>query len=73
MVAKYGAYHHNTVNIGIHMACVPIILFSGFCLVSGRQEESSSYLPPCFRLTHSLRPQTQGHSFLSLAGSLFLT
>ncbi|KAK1710977.1 hypothetical protein BDP67DRAFT_406372 [Colletotrichum lupini] len=30
----YGAYHHNTVNIGIHMACVPIILFSGFCLAT---------------------------------------
>ncbi|KAK1972686.1 DUF962-domain-containing protein [Colletotrichum eremochloae] len=30
----YGAYHHNTVNIGIHMACVPMILFSGFCLAT---------------------------------------
>ncbi|KAF9879961.1 hypothetical protein CkaCkLH20_02772 [Colletotrichum karsti] len=30
----YGAYHHNTVNIGIHMACVPLILFSGFCLAT---------------------------------------
>ncbi|KAK0633458.1 hypothetical protein B0T14DRAFT_399673, partial [Immersiella caudata] len=26
----YGAYHHNTVNIVIHMICVPLILFSAF-------------------------------------------
>jgi len=30
---QYGAYHHNSVNIAIHMVCVPLILISGFCLV----------------------------------------
>ncbi|KAK4199578.1 hypothetical protein QBC40DRAFT_80438 [Triangularia verruculosa] len=30
----YGAYHHNQVNIVIHMVCVPLILFSAFALAS---------------------------------------
>ncbi|KAI0110039.1 DUF962 domain-containing protein [Daldinia grandis] len=30
----YGAYHHNSVNIAIHMICVPLILFSGFALAA---------------------------------------
>ncbi|KAI1845329.1 hypothetical protein JX265_005486 [Neoarthrinium moseri] len=30
----YGAYHHNAVNIAIHMTCVPLILFSGFCMAA---------------------------------------
>lgn len=30
----YGAYHHNTVNIIIHMICVPLILFSAFEIAS---------------------------------------
>ncbi|QPC66969.1 hypothetical protein HYE67_009200 [Fusarium culmorum] len=29
----YGAYHHNPVNVAIHMVCVPLILISGFSLV----------------------------------------
>ncbi|KAH8692197.1 DUF962 domain protein [Talaromyces proteolyticus] len=28
----YGAYHHNTVNVGIHMIFVPIILITAFQL-----------------------------------------
>jgi len=28
----YGAYHHNPVNIGIHMACVPLILATSLLL-----------------------------------------
>jgi len=28
----YGAYHHNPVNIAIHMTCVPLILFTSFLL-----------------------------------------
>ncbi|KAI0206180.1 DUF962 domain-containing protein [Astrocystis sublimbata] len=28
----YGAYHDNSVNVAIHMVCVPLILFSGFTL-----------------------------------------
>jgi len=28
----YGAYHHNPVNIGIHMTCVPLILAFGLLL-----------------------------------------
>ncbi|KAI8629275.1 DUF962 domain-containing protein [Xylariaceae sp. FL1651] len=28
----YGAYHDNSVNVGIHMVCVPLILFTGFTL-----------------------------------------
>ncbi|KAL4729879.1 hypothetical protein ACLX1H_001908 [Fusarium chlamydosporum] len=30
----YGAYHHNSVNIAIHMVCVPLILVSGFSLAT---------------------------------------
>ncbi|KAK3365295.1 hypothetical protein B0T24DRAFT_537079 [Lasiosphaeria ovina] len=30
----YGSYHHNHVNKAIHMACVPLILFSGFEIAS---------------------------------------
>ncbi|KAK6958094.1 hypothetical protein K445DRAFT_317689 [Daldinia sp. EC12] len=30
----YGAYHHNSVNIAIHMICVPLLLFSGFALAA---------------------------------------
>ncbi|CRK13133.1 2-hydroxy-palmitic acid dioxygenase mpo1 like protein [Verticillium longisporum] len=30
----YGAYHHNSVNIAIHMCCVPLILYSGFLLAT---------------------------------------
>ncbi|KAI0124657.1 hypothetical protein BJ170DRAFT_685535 [Xylariales sp. AK1849] len=33
-LAFYGAYHHNTVNVAIHMTCVPLILFSGFCMAA---------------------------------------
>lgn len=28
----YGAYHHNAVNLVIHMTCVPLIMFSAFCM-----------------------------------------
>ncbi|KAJ5097720.1 hypothetical protein N7456_008441 [Penicillium angulare] len=28
----YGAYHHNPVNIAIHIVCVPILLFTGIIL-----------------------------------------
>ncbi len=31
--AQYGAYHHNPVNIAIHICCVPLILFSAFWMV----------------------------------------
>lgn len=30
---QYGAYHHNAVNVAIHMVCVPAILVSAFCMV----------------------------------------
>ncbi|KAH8786540.1 hypothetical protein BGZ57DRAFT_756236 [Hyaloscypha finlandica] len=30
----YGAYHHNPVNIGIHMTCVPLILAFGILLAT---------------------------------------
>ncbi|KAE9373398.1 DUF962-domain-containing protein [Stipitochalara longipes BDJ] len=30
----YGAYHHNPVNIGIHMTCVPLILAFGLLLAT---------------------------------------
>jgi len=32
--SQYGAYHHNRVNVVIHMVCVPLILFSAFEMVS---------------------------------------
>lgn len=30
---QYGAYHHNSVNVFIHIVCVPLILFSAFEIV----------------------------------------
>ncbi|RSL43139.1 hypothetical protein CEP54_015205 [Fusarium duplospermum] len=30
----YGAYHHNSINIAIHMVCVPLILTSAFCMAT---------------------------------------
>ncbi|KAM5373829.1 hypothetical protein ACJZ2D_006791 [Fusarium nematophilum] len=30
----YGAYHHNSVNVAIHMICVPLILVSAFCMAT---------------------------------------
>ncbi|KAI0838986.1 DUF962-domain-containing protein [Hypoxylon sp. FL0890] len=33
-LAFYGAYHRNSINIAIHMVCVPLILFSGFALAA---------------------------------------
>ncbi|CAA9957733.1 membrane protein [Pyrenophora tritici-repentis] len=30
----YGAYHHNKVNVGIHMLCVPPILLTSFLLLT---------------------------------------
>lgn len=30
----YGAYHHNSVNITIHMICVPLILVSAFTMAT---------------------------------------
>jgi len=30
----YGSYHHNKVNIGIHMICVPMILLTSFVLAT---------------------------------------
>ncbi|KAI8683968.1 hypothetical protein NCS57_00061900 [Fusarium keratoplasticum] len=30
----YGAYHHNSINIAIHMVCVPLILISAFCMAT---------------------------------------
>jgi uncharacterized membrane protein YGL010W len=30
----YGAYHRHPVNVGIHMLCVPFILFTGFCMAT---------------------------------------
>jgi len=30
----YGSYHHNPVNIAIHIACVPLILMTFLLLVA---------------------------------------
>ncbi|KAI1634353.1 DUF962 domain-containing protein [Biscogniauxia mediterranea] len=30
----YGAYHNNSVNVAIHMVCVPLILLSGFTMAA---------------------------------------
>ena len=34
MGLQYGAYHHNPVNVAIHMTCVPLILAASLTLVS---------------------------------------
>ncbi|KAF2013227.1 DUF962-domain-containing protein [Aaosphaeria arxii CBS 175.79] len=39
----YGAYHHNAVNVGIHIACVPVIMLTFFVLLSNTP---SVPLPP---------------------------
>ncbi|KAL1902889.1 hypothetical protein Sste5346_000800 [Sporothrix stenoceras] len=33
-LVSYGAYHHNNVNVVIHMVCVPLILVTSFWLAS---------------------------------------
>ena len=64
----YGAYHSNPVNIGIHMVCVPLILFSGFTLASNTG--ALFYLPSWLTIPH-LEP-TLG-TLASLAwGGLYL-
>ncbi|CAH0019479.1 hypothetical protein V2G26_000771 [Clonostachys chloroleuca] len=30
----YGSYHHNKINVAIHVICVPLILFSGFTIAT---------------------------------------
>jgi len=30
----YGSYHHNKVNVAIHVVCVPLILFSAFTMAT---------------------------------------
>ncbi|KAK5987299.1 2-hydroxy-palmitic acid dioxygenase MPO1 [Cladobotryum mycophilum] len=42
----YGAYHHNSVNIAIHMICVPLILVSAFAMATytGTLIETPSWL-----------------------------
>jgi uncharacterized membrane protein YGL010W len=42
----YGAYHHNSVNVAIHIICVPIILVSGFAMATytGTLIETPSWL-----------------------------
>ncbi|KAK7924601.1 hypothetical protein PG985_006655 [Apiospora marii] len=49
----YGAYHDNPVNVGIHMVCVPLILFSGFAMAANTgsliplpEALTIPYLPP---------------------------
>jgi hypothetical protein len=54
ILVQYGAYHHNPVNVAIHMICVPLIIFTAFLLVSAiisprpelRFYKSSAHLPP---------------------------
>ncbi|CAG9939231.1 unnamed protein product [Clonostachys rosea f. rosea IK726] len=31
---QYGSYHHNKINVAIHVICVPLILFSGFTIAT---------------------------------------
>ncbi|KAL1993286.1 hypothetical protein VTN49DRAFT_3235 [Thermomyces lanuginosus] len=43
----YGSYHHDPVNVGIHMLFVPIILVTSF--------QMATFLPPLFNLPDVLR------------------
>ncbi|KAH7257310.1 hypothetical protein BKA59DRAFT_103382 [Fusarium tricinctum] len=44
----YGAYHHNSVNVAIHMVCIPLILISGFAMAtySGTLIPTPSWITP---------------------------
>ncbi|EXJ56844.1 hypothetical protein A1O7_07188 [Cladophialophora yegresii CBS 114405] len=46
----YGAYHHDPVNIGIHMVCVPIILWTTFVLFTN--SGTLIPLPPSMTVPH---------------------
>jgi len=46
----YGAYHHDPVNIGIHMICVPIILWTTFTLFTNSGPLIP--LPPSLTIPH---------------------
>lgn len=49
----YGSYHSNSINVAIHMVCVPIILMTSFLLV----RLSCRALPcPCPAVPRAPRP-----------------
>ncbi|KAK7757714.1 hypothetical protein SLS62_000092 [Diatrype stigma] len=49
----YGAYHHDSTNIAIHMICVPLILFSGFTMAAN----TGDLIPlPDFLILPNLNP-----------------
>lgn len=45
----YGAYHHNPVNVGIHIICVPAILFTSIVLLTNTPAVP---LPPWLSVPH---------------------
>lgn len=69
--SQYGAYHHNSVNVAIHMICVPLLLVSGFALVCPsapcqlNNVTSISILTPLFLFS---RPRIRVRSFTRPAG-----
>ncbi|KAF2436492.1 DUF962-domain-containing protein [Tothia fuscella] len=64
----YGAYHHNKVNIGIHVACVPLIMATSFLLAS-----NSPNLPvPDYIPTIPNLPINLGTVAAFLYGSLYI-
>lgn len=64
----YGAYHHNTVNIAIHMICVPLILVTFFTLSTNT---GSFFTPPEWIAIPYLQPNL-GTFFAFLWGSLYV-
>ncbi|KAJ4295676.1 hypothetical protein N0V88_004378 [Collariella sp. IMI 366227] len=64
----YGAYHHNQVNIVIHMVCVPLILFTFFELLTNFGPFFT--LPPWLQIPY-LEPNL-GTFAATLWGGLYL-
>ncbi|WFD17867.1 hypothetical protein MCAP1_000076 [Malassezia caprae] len=84
-LAFYGAYHTNSVNVGIHMVCVPLIFMSSLVLVlaTGVSLESvASHLPDaagarvwdvCRQLAAHVSPAVWPHlNVASLVAALYL-
>ncbi len=42
---QYGAYHHNSVNVAIHMICVPLILVTAFTMVCLAKTQNVILMP----------------------------
>ncbi|KAL0257318.1 hypothetical protein SLS55_008129 [Diplodia seriata] len=63
----YGSYHHNPVNIGVHITCVPLIMMTAFLFLSNTPAVA---LPDA--LTIPNLPLNAGTAFATLYSILYI-